>query len=245
VTTQVHDDACCRASRRGFLAAGGIGLVAAAVGGGTATPAAAAALTEAERDAMTPDRVIQLMLDGNARFAAGEHRDRDFLAEQQASAAGQYPAAVAISCIDSRTPIEIICDLGIGDTFNARLAGNVINDGVLGSMEFACAVAGAKLVVVMGHTACGAVKGAIDDVVLGNLTGLVAKIRPAIVATDYAGERSSKNPEFVDAVARTNVAQCVEQVRERSRVLRELEEKGAIKIVGSMYDLGSARVTMI
>ncbi len=243
MTTEM-DDGCCGASRRRFLAAGGIGLVAAVVGGGTAVPAAAAALTEAQRDAMTPDQVVQLMLDGNARFAAGEQRERDFLAEQQATAGGQYPAAVAISCVDSRTPIEVICDLGLGDTFNARLAGNVVNDDVLGSMEFACAVAGAKLVVVMGHTACGAVKGAIDDVVLGNLTGLVAKIRPAIVATDYAGERSSKNPEFVDAVARTNVVQCVEQIRERSRVLRELEEKGAIKIVGAMYDLGTAKLAL-
>ena len=106
-------------------------------------------------------------------------------------------------------------------------------------------MSGAKLVVVMGHTACGAIKGAIDDVVLGNLTGLVGKIRPAIVATDYAGERSTKNPEFVDAVARTNVAMCVEQVRDRSRVLREMEEKGEIKVVGAMYDLASARVTLI
>lgn len=239
--TTTHDDGCCGASRRGFLTAGGIGLMAAAVGGATATPAAAAALTQAERDAMTPDQVIQYMLDGNARFAAGEHRDRDFLAEQQASAGGQYPAAVAISCVDSRTPIEVICDLGLGDTFNARLAGNVVNDDVLGSMEFACAVAGAKLVVVMG---CGAVKGAIDDVVLGNLTGLVAKVRPAIRETVYAGERSSKNPEFVDAVARTNVAQCVAQIRERSRVLRELERQGTIKIVGAMYDLETAKITL-
>lgn len=232
-------------SRRGFLAVGAAGLATMVVVGGSTSSAVAASLTQAERDALTPDQVIQAMLDGNARFASGERRERDFLAEQQGSAGGQYPAAVALSCVDSRTPVEVICDLGIGDTFNARLAGNVVNDDVLGSMEFACAVAGAKAVVVMGHTACGAIKGAIDDVVLGNLTGLVAKIRPAIPATEFDGARESSNPAFVDAVARTNVALCVEQIRERSRVLREMEEKGEIKIVGAMYDLGTARVTLI
>ncbi len=245
-----HDANGCDHGRRGFLVAGGAGLAAVSLGTVIAGGAAAdadpfAALTEAQRDAMTPDDVIKAMLDGNARFAAGAHRERDFLTEQRTSSAGQYPAAVAISCVDSRTPVEVICDLGLGDTFSARLAGNVINDDVLGSMEFACAVSGAKLVVVMGHTACGAVKGAIDDVVLGNLTGLVGKIRPAIGATEYAGERTSKNAEFVDAVTRTNTAMCVDQIRERSRVLREMEEKGQIKIVGAMYDLASAKVTLL
>lgn len=240
-----HDaDGCC-ADRRTFLVAGAVGLVTLAAGAGPALAEGSAALTKAQRDAMTPDQVISAMLDGNARFASGQQRPRDFLAEQRSSSTGQYPAAVALSCVDSRAPVEIVCDLGIGDTFNARLAGNVVNDDVLGSMEFACAVAGAKLVVVMGHTACGAVKGAIDDVVLGNLTGLVAKIRPAIVATEFAGDRTSATAAFVDAVAVTNTAMCVEQIRERSRVLREMEEKGDIKIVGAMYDLASAKVTLI
>ena len=127
------------------------------------------------------------------------------VAEKRSSAAGQYPAAVILGCVDSRVPAEIIFDVGIGDTFNGRVAGNVVNDDLLGSMEFACAVSGAKLVLVLGHTACGAVKGAIDDVVLGNLTGLLARIKPAIPQTKFEGEKSSKNPAYVDAVARTNV----------------------------------------
>jgi len=207
--------------------------------------AEAASLTREQRDALTPDRVIEAMLKGNERFATGERRSRDFLAEQQSSSAGQFPAAVVLGCLDSRTPVEVICDLGIGDAFAARVAGNVVNDDILGSMEFACAVAGAKLVVVMGHTACGAIKGAIDDVVLGNLTGLVSKIRPAIRDTVYEGERKASNDDFVDAVARANVALCVAQIRERSRILREMEEKGQIKIIGSMYDLKTARVTLL
>lgn len=134
---------------------------------------------------------------------------------------------------------------GIGDTFNARVASNAVNDDILGSMEFACAVAGANVVVVMGHTACGAVTGAIDDVELGNLTGLLAKIEPAIGATVYTGDRTSANAEFVDRVARTHVAMATREIRERSPVLVELERKGAIKIVGSMYDLATARITLI
>ena len=134
---------------------------------------------------------------------------------------------------------------GIGDTFNARVAGNAVNDDILGSMEFACAAAGAKLVVVMGHTACGAIKGAIDNVVLGNLTLLLARFKGAIDATAYNGERTSKNYAFVDAVARTNVGQVVVTIRERSPVLADLEKQGKIKIVGSMYDIATGRVTLI
>jgi carbonic anhydrase len=127
----------------------------------------------------------------------------DYLTQKRLSAAGQYPAAVILGCIDSRVPAEIVFDAGIGDTFNARIVGNVVNDDLLGSMEFACAAAGAKLVLLLGHTACGAVKGAIDDVVLGNLTGLLARIKPAIAATKIDGEKSTKNPAYVDAVARS------------------------------------------
>jgi carbonic anhydrase len=205
----------------------------------------AASLTQVARDALTPDQVIQLMLDGNARFRKGANQPRDLVAQQQSSAAGQYPAAVALSCIDSRASIETICDLGIGDTFNARIAGAVVNDDILGSMEFACAVAGAKLVLVMGHTKCGAVKGAIDDVVLGNLTGLVGKIRPAIRTTTYDGDRTSANYGFVDAVAKTNVAIEVTAIRDRSATLRNLEASGKIKIVGSMYDVSTGLLTMV
>ncbi len=240
-------DGCCELHRRGFLggsmAAGlalvGVGAAAAATG------AQAASLTEAQRAAMSPDQVVQAMLDGNARFLSGVHRQRDFLAEMRGSAAGQFPAAIVLSCVDSRAPVEVICDLGIGDTFNARVAGNAVNDDILGSMEFACAAAGAKAVVVMGHTACGAIKGAIDNVVLGNLTLLLARFKGAIDATTYAGERTSKNYGFVDAVATTNVRMVIETIRERSDVLAGLEKQGKIKLVGSMYDIATGKVALV
>jgi carbonic anhydrase len=202
----------------------------------------AAALTKEQRDKLTPDDIIALMKKGNERFRIGKESPHDYLAQQKASAKGQYPAAVILSCIDSRAPAETIMDLGIGDTFNARVAGNVANDDILGSMEFACKVAGAKVVLVMGHTACGAIKGAIDNAQLGNLTGLLAKIRPAVEATEYQGERSAKNYGFVDAVARKNVELTMTEIRRRSAVLAELETSRAVKIVGAMYHLETGRV---
>jgi carbonic anhydrase len=164
------------------------------------------------------------------------------LAQQKASAKGQYPAAVLLSCIDSRAPAETIMDLGIGDVFNTRVAGNVANDDILGSMEFACKISGAKVVLVMGHTACGAIKGAIDRVQLGNLSGLLAKIQPAVDATAYQGERSAKNYGFVDAVAQKNVEFTMAEIRGRSAVIAELETTGAVKIAGAMYNLETAVV---
>jgi len=201
-----------------------------------------ASLTKEQRDRMTPGEVIEEMKRGNERFRAGKMVARDYLAQQQFTAAGQYPAAVVLGCLDSRAPAEIIFDTGIGDTFNGRIAGNVVNDDLLGSMEFACAVAGAKVVLVFGHTACGAVKGAIDDVELGNLTGLLARIKPAISATKFNGEKSSKNASYVDAVARTNVVLALDNIRRRSPILEDLEKKGSIQIVGSMYDLATGKV---
>ena len=204
-----------------------------------------ASLTEAQRDSLTPDQVVQAFLDGNARFISGTQRDRDFLGEMRSSAEGQYPALIVLSCIDSRTPVEVISDLGIGDTFNAKVAGNAVNDDILGSMEYACAVAGAKAIIVLGHTSCGAIKGAIDNVVLGNLTLLLARFKAAIDATVYEGARTSKNADFVDAVARTQVLKSAQQVRERSAVLAGLEEEGKIRIAASMYDVASGVVTLI
>src|SRR5215468_1819510 len=150
--------------------------------------------------------------------------------------------AVLLSCIDSRAPAETIMDLRIGDIFNSRIAGNVENPDILGSMEFACKLAGAKVVLVMGHTACGAIKGAIDNAELGNLTGLLDKIKPAVQATSYSGERSAKNYGFVDAVARKNVELTVNDIRKNSAVLAELEKSGAIKMAGAMYNLETAAV---
>jgi len=202
-------------------------------------------LTEARRNAMTPAQVVRAFMQGNARFVSGALRERDFLAEMKSSSAGQYPAAIVLSCIDSRTPVEVITDLGIGDTFNAKVAGGAVNDDILGSMEYACAVAGAKAVLVLGHTACGAIKGAIDNVVLGNLTLLLARFKAAIDATVFEGPRTSKNAAFVDAVARTQILNSVEQVRQRSQVLAGLEAEGKIEIVGLMYDVGSGVVTLV
>lgn len=199
-------------------------------------------LTKEQRDRMTPDEIVEELKKGNQRFRAGKMTARDYIKEQRASSSGQYPAAVVLGCVDSRVPAEIVFDVGIGDTFNARVAGNVANDDLLGSMEFACAVAGAKVVLVLGHTACGAIKGAIDDVVLGNLTGLLARIKPAIPATKFEGDKSSKNPAYVDAVAKTNVELTLDNIRRRSPVLADLEKKGSIKITGAMYDLATGAV---
>jgi len=194
---------------------------------------------------MTPGQVVQAFMNGNARFVSGALRERDFFAEMKSSAEGQYPALIVLSCIDSRTPVEVISDLGIGDTFNAKVAGNAVNDDILGSMEYACAVAGAKAVLVMGHTSCGAIKGAIDNVVLGNLTLLLARFKTAIDETVYEGARTSKNADFVDAVARTQVLKSAQQVRERSAVLANLEAEGKIRIVASMYDIASGTVALV
>ncbi|WP_267220445.1 carbonic anhydrase family protein [Dyella silvae] len=245
----LHENDCCTtqadAGRRTLLKSA-LGLTALGLLGGVPAlipgVAEAAALTKEQRDRLSPDQIIALMKEGNERFRTGKMQSHDYLAQKRASAAGQYPAAVILSCIDSRAPAEIILDAGIGDTFNARVAGNIINDDLLGSLEFACALAGAKVVLVMGHTACGAIKGAIDSAKLGNLTGLLDKIKPAVEATQFTGERSSKNDAFVDAVAATNVRRTIDEMRRRSEVLAGLEKDGKIKIVGSMYQLVGGKV---
>ena len=201
-----------RLHRRSFLKASGAAAAMTLVGAGALTSIAHAdALTAAQRAKLSPDDILALMKKGNKRFYTGKREDHNLLAQQRASAKGQYPAAILLSCIDSRAPAETIMDLGIGDVFNSRVAGNVENADILGSMEFACKLAGAKVVLVMGHTACGAIKGAIDNAELGNLTGLLAKIKPAVAATTYTGERTSKNYAFVDAVARKNVEITISQ----------------------------------
>jgi carbonic anhydrase len=203
---------------------------------------AAAALSKEQRDQLTPVAVLDRLKQGNERFRAGKLDTHDYLTQKRATVSGQYPAAAILSCIDSRAPAEIILDVGIGDSFNARVAGNIANDDILGSLEFACAVSGAKLILVMGHTACGAIKGAIDEAELGHLTGLLQKIKPAIGATTFAGERTSKNAEFVDAVAKTNVRRTMDAIRRQSPILGDLEKQGRIAIAGSMYHLSGGRV---
>ena len=238
-----HPLQCTPACRRAFLKS----VASATIAGLVApplfmTPARADALTKAQRDSMTPEQIIEAMKRGNQRFQKGERKPRNYLREQQASAKGQYPAAVLLSCIDSRAPAEVIMDLGIGDTFNCRVAGNIENSDILGSMEFACKLMGAKVVLVMGHTSCGAIKGAIANVELGNLTGLLARIKPAVDATQYDGERTATNYAFVDKVARKNVELTMAQIRRDSSVLGEMESQHAIRIAGAMYNLGTGAI---
>lgn len=195
--------------------------------------------------AMTPDAALQALMDGNRRFLDGKRESRDDLGQVRATSGGQWPYAVVLGCIDSRVPIEAVFDLGIGDVFGARVAGNFVNEDLLGSMEFACKVAGSKLVVVLGHTHCGAVKGACDGVELGNLTAMLQKLKPAV---DHVPEpsdpaqRTSANPAFVRAVILANVDLTIDAIRRRSDVLREMEDAGDIRIVGALYDVESGVV---
>ena len=231
--------------RRAFCKAAGVATAAGLVQASLGSVVARADYTKEQRDKMTPDEIIQLMKAGNERFRTGKPQHRDLMREAKATAKGQYPAAIVFSCVDSRAPVELILDFGIGDIFSGRVAGNVADEDILASMEFACKVTGSKVVLVMGHTACGAIKGAIDDVKLGNLTALLAKIRPAVDATQYTGERTSKNYAFVDAVARKNVSLTIAKIREQSPVLREMESSGSIKIAGSMYNLETGVVDFV
>jgi carbonic anhydrase len=233
--------------RRQFLATAAGACAAAPVVGESvqSRTGAGRALTKEQRDRLTPGQILDALERGNQRFRSGNMIARDYIDQQRTSAAGQFPAAAILGCIDSRAPAEIIFDTGIGDAFNARIAGNVINDDLLGSLEFACAAAGAKVLLLVGHTACGAIKGAIDDVEMGNLTGLLARVKPAISATAFAGEKSSKNPAYIDAVARANVRLGLDNIRRRSPLLADLEMKRAVVIVGAMYDLTTGVVEFL
>jgi len=202
-------------------------------------------LTKEEQSALTPDMVIRAFKEGNQRFMTNDLTARDHSAQIRKSTSGQFPKAIILSCVDSRVPVEDVFDRGIGDVFVARVAGNFVNEDMLGSMEYACKVAGSKLVLVMGHEHCGAVKAAIDDVKLGNITALLSKIRPAVEMTKYDGERSSKNPEFAHMVCENNVQNTIKQIRLNSPILKEMEDKGEIKIVGAIYDLDDGKVTFL
>jgi carbonic anhydrase len=206
-------------------------------------PPKGTALTKEWQQALTPEQIIALAKTGNQRFVRGERIDRDYVSDVRATKKGQYPAAIVLSCIDSRAPAEIIFDAGIGNLFNARIAGNFVDVDLAGSMEFACKVSGSKVVLVMGHTSCGAIKGAIDGVKLGNLTALLEKIRPTVDAMkDFPGEHTSKNAAYVDAVAKENVRLTVEQIRKISPILQEMEQKHQIMIVGAMYNVATGKV---
>lgn len=201
-------------------------------------------LTAEEQKKLTPDEVLKSLKEGNQRFLSGNLTLRDHSKQIRDAVNGQYPKAVILSCIDSRVPVEDVFDKGIGDMFVARVAGNIVNEDILGSMEFSCKVAGAKLVLVIGHEYCGAIKGAIDKVELGNLTTLLKKVNPAIEkCSHYSGEKTSKNGEFVDMVIRENVKITVENIRKQSPILSEMEKNGEIKIIGSYYDMDNGEVT--
>jgi len=197
--------------------------------------------------ALSPDEALQVLKEGNARFVAGESIDRDLIGQQKATSAGQYPFAVVLSCLDSRSAPEVVFDQGVGDLFVGRVAGNVVDTNLLGSFEFATAAAGSKLIVVMGHTACGAVKGACDGVELGNLTALLDEIEPAMdaVSTPVGADRSSANTEFVNEVVETNVRMQVNELLRRSDVVRSLVEQGQVKVVGAVHDIATGEVTFL
>lgn len=194
---------------------------------------------------LTPRKAYDILVEGNRRFVSNLRYNRNLLQQVNETSDGQYPFAIILSCIDSRTSAELVFDQGLGDIFSIRIAGNFVNDDILGSLEFACKLAGSKLIVVLGHTSCGAIKGACDGVELGHLTGLLGRIRPALGSvrepTDPA-RRNSRNEAFVQAVADANIDRAVAEIRERSPLLREMLEAGSLALVGGMYDIASGRV---
>lgn len=193
---------------------------------------------------MTPRKALQFLQEGNDRFINNLKANRNLLEQVNETRDGQWPFATILSCIDSRTSAELIFDQGLGDVFSVRIAGNIVNTDILGSMEFACKVAGSKLIVVLGHSKCGAVKGACDHVEMGNLTELLSKIQPAVYEEKVTtSERSSKNSEFVENVAEINVKRSVKNIIERSFVLEQMLENGQIGIVGAMHDIETGVVT--
>ncbi|QLG45499.1 carbonic anhydrase family protein [Costertonia aggregata] len=203
------------------------------------------AQTKEMQEAITPNSAIELLKEGNSRFVAAKMAERDLLDQVKDTASGQYPFATVLSCIDSRVSAELIFDQGVGDIFSARVAGNIVNEDILGSIEFACKLAGTKVLVVLGHTACGAVKGACDDAKMGNLTILLHKIKAAVRSVnepENQSSRNSKNIDFVNEVARKNVLLTIEDTRSLSPVLKEMEDNGEIKIVGAMYDIETGKV---
>ena len=201
-------------------------------------------LTKEMQQAISPAKALDILKEGNKRFVNNLKANRNLLQQANETSDGQHPFAVTLSCIDSRTSAELIFDQGLGDIFSVRIAGNIVNEDILGSMEFGCKVAGSKMIVVLGHTKCGAVKGACDHVEMGNLTALLTKIRPAVDdETTEKENRNSANGEFVEKVATINVKRTVQAIMERSTILKEMIEAGEIGIVGGMHDISTGEVT--
>ncbi|AFU68558.1 carbonic anhydrase, beta-type [Psychroflexus torquis ATCC 700755] len=202
-------------------------------------------ITKLEQEALTPDEILNDLMEGNNRFTSDNFHSRDYNALKVSATVGQYPKAVILSCVDSRVPVETVFDQGIGDIFVARVAGNFENKDILGSMEYACKVAGSKLVFVMGHESCGAVSAACDGIELGNITHLLSNIKPAVEAVKTEGKRDSTNKKFVHDVVEKNVRLTMERVREKSPILKDMEYKGDIKIIGGVYSLQSGKVELL
>lgn len=194
---------------------------------------------------LTPDMVLNDLMAGNERYTGSQMHERDYSSQIEKTSGGQWPQAVILGCIDSRVPVETVFDQGVGDIFVARVAGNFENTDILGSMEYSCKVAGSKLVMVLGHESCGAVKAACDNVELGNITHLLSNIKPAVENTKTEGERNSKNDEFVAGVVENNVRLTMDRIREKSPILKEMEENGEIKIVGGVYSISTGKVSML
>lgn len=203
-------------------------------------------LTKELQSTMVPEEALARLKEGNARFVANRKLERDLLGQVATTGEGQYPAAIVLGCVDSRVPPEVIFDQGIGDIFSARIAGNIVNEDILGSMEFAVIVAGARLILVLGHTRCGAIMGAIDDIQLGNLTGMLAKLKPAVKGISASTEaQSSNDEEFVQAVTEKNVELTLQAIRDKSPVLKEMLDAGEIKLVGGVYDVQTGKVNFM
>lgn len=231
--------------RIGFLLFGII-LAATTAMADSPAPRVERVLTPEEQAALTPDQILEALKKGNERFLSGTITSRDHSALVRDAALGQFPKAIVLSCVDSRIPVEDVFDRGIGDIFVARVAGNFENKDILGSMEFATKVSGAKLVLVLGHTDCGAVKAAIDGAELGNITAMLKNIQPAIEAfSDYEGEKSSANQEFVRMVTEKNVRLSMDDIRQRSEILSAMEQEGQLKIAGALYDMHTGKVEFI
>jgi carbonic anhydrase len=204
--------------------------------------------TKETQATMTPEKALRYLKEGNIRFQNNLRANRNLLEQVNDTSDGQFPFATILSCIDSRISAELVFDQGLGDIFSVRIAGNFVNTDILGSMEFACKLAGSKVIVVLGHTSCGAVKGACDDAKLGNLTSMLAKIKPAVEKVTEprdTGLRTSKNLDFVNEVAEKNVELTLEAIRAQSEVLAEMEKNGEIMIVGAMYDVSNGSVAFM
>jgi carbonic anhydrase len=200
-------------------------------------------LTKEMQSAITPSVALEILKEGNKRFVSNLKINRNLLQQANETSDGQHPFAVILSCIDSRTSAELIFDQGLGDVFSVRIAGNIVNEDILGSMEFGCKVAGAKIIVVLGHTKCGAVKGACDNVALGNLTGLIAKIKPAVEQESVTAEnRNSSNGVFVENVAELNVSLSVKNILLKSPIIADMVKNGDIGIVGGIHDITTGEV---